>query len=84
MEDLSTVDVVEGETELHEPVHDLCLGEGLFFLLLFLDVVGEVTIVTELHYDYKDALLNKRMLVRHYIWVIKFPQKFSLNDDDVS
>ena len=41
----------DGEAELYEPIHDLCLGEGHFSLLGDFDFVGEISSGGVLHDD---------------------------------
>ena len=53
------MDVLQGGSYLNEPIKNLLFREGLSFLLLLLDVVGEIANLTVLHLNIQHILLNE-------------------------
>ena len=70
MQNLTTVHVLHRQAELHKPIHDFRLGKVLTLGLLPPDVIRKVTMLTKLHYNDQDALLDERVLVRYYIRMV--------------
>ena len=63
MQYLATVNIIQCQTQLNKPVHNFSLSKLPFFCLLFSNMVSEVSVLTEFHYDNEYTLLNERMLV---------------------
>ena len=76
--DVNRIRALQGEAELHEPIHNLCFRKPLVLLLLLSDVIREVAMLTEFHDDDENALLDEGVLVGHDVRVIKLPKQISL------
>jgi len=69
--DLTPMYVFECETQLHEPIHNLCLSEKFTLSSPFLDMKGEISHFAEFHDDHQKAFINETPFIRYYIWVRK-------------
>ena len=74
VKNLTSMDVLECCSNLYEPIKYLLLGESLTFLLLLLNVVGQVSNFTVLHLYIQHILLNKTGHVWHNVRVSEMLQ----------
>ena len=73
MQNLTTVDVIKGKAQLHEPVHDFSFRKLFVFRFLFPHVKRQVAMLAVLHNNYQNTFFDERVLVGHDVWVIEFP-----------
>ena len=69
MENLTVVYMLQGKTNLEEPVDNLVFWKILLLLPLFDNSALEIASVSIIHNDTETLLLNKRLFIRNNIWV---------------
>jgi len=66
-----TVNVLESQANLDEPIHDISFREKLPLFAFLLDVVGDVPFLAVFHYYDKNPVVDERMLVGDNIGVVQ-------------
>ena len=74
----SSVNILQRQTYLDEPIKNLCFREMLIIFQLSLYVIIKVTNFTIFHDYYQHLKREIALFIRHNIWVVKIFKKVDL------
>ena len=65
------MNMLEWQTQLDEPIHDFCLSKRFALAFgLFSDMIRQVSVIAEFHYDNQNTFFDKWVLIRNDVWMI--------------
>ena len=78
VQDLSAVDIVEGDRDLYEPVPNLVLGEMFIRGLFVLDMRGQISNLAVFHLNVKCVFFDEARDVGDDVGVLEVPEQVCL------